>query len=226
MKHMVVLERIVDYIKGGFFLNPLISIWTQPKQTIRYVLEYKTWSYSFFILFLVSVSVGITSFAETDILPDLSLPIMILLGILSSFIGAVISLFISSALYTWVGKWLGGKGNLKDMVQMSPIASIPLIWMMPINLLLVFIFGKNLFIDMMNTADADLFGTLSVVLLLTNLLILGLSIFNTVILSKGIGIVHQFSSWRGFSTILIVIGLFLALMIPFIIFLVFVLLAY
>ncbi|WP_158233042.1 MULTISPECIES: Yip1 family protein [unclassified Sporosarcina] len=207
-------------------MNPLISIWTQPKQTIRYVLEYKTWSYSFFILFLVSVSVGITSFAETDILPDLSLPIMILLGILSSFIGAVISLFISSALYTWVGKWLGGKGNFKDMVQMSPIASIPLIWMMPINLLLVFIFGKNLFIDMMNTADADLFGTLSVVLLLTNLLILGLSIFNTVILSKGIGIVHQFSSWRGFSTILIVIGLFLALMIPFIIFLVFVLLAY
>ncbi|WP_158233519.1 YIP1 family protein [Sporosarcina sp. P29] len=207
-------------------MNPLISIWTQPKQTIRYVLEYKTWSYSFFILFLVSVSVGITSFAETDILPDLSLPIMILLGILSSFIGAVISLFISSALYTWVGKWLGGKGNFKDMVQMSPIASIPLIWMIPINLLLVFIFGKNLFIDMMNTADADLFGTLSVVLLLTNLLILGLSIFNTVILSKGIGIVHQFSSWRGFSTILIVIGLFLALMIPFIIFLVFVLLAY
>ncbi|PIC85786.1 hypothetical protein CSV72_11920 [Sporosarcina sp. P20a] len=226
MKHLVVLERIVDYIKGGILMNPLITIWTQPKQTIRYVLEYKTWSYSFFILFLVSVSVGMTSFAETDILPDLSLPVIILLSIVSSFIGTIISLFISSALYTWVGKWLGGKGNFKDMVQMSPIASIPMIWMMPINLLLVIIFGKNLFVDMMNNADADVFGTLSVVLMLTNLLTLGLGIFGTVILSKGIGIVHHFSSWRGFGTILIVTGLFLALMIPFIIFLVFVLLAY
>ncbi|ARF16946.1 Yip1 family protein [Sporosarcina ureae] len=207
-------------------MKPLISVWTQPKQTIRYVLEYKTWNYSFFILFLTSVSVGLTSFAETDILPDLSLPLIILLSILSSFIGTIISLFISSALYTWVGKWLGGTGNFKDMVQMSPIASIPMIWMMPINLLLVIIFGKNLFVDMMNNADAAVFGTLSIVLLLTNLLTLALGIFSTVILSKGIGIVHHLSSWRGLGTILIVTGLFLALMIPFLLFLIFVLLAY
>ncbi|PIC70152.1 hypothetical protein CSV77_10360 [Sporosarcina sp. P16b] len=226
MKRMVVFERIVDYMKGGLLMQPLISIWTQPKQTIRYVLEYKTWSYSFFILFLTSVSVGITSFAETDILPNLSLPVMILLGIVSSFIGTMISLFISSALYTWVGKWLGGKGNFKDMVQMTPIASIPLIWMLPINLLLVIIYGKNLFEDMTNTASVDVFGSLSIVLLLANLLTLALGIFSTVILSKGIGIVHHFSSWRGFGTIMIVAGLFLALMIPFIIFLIVVFWAY
>lgn len=206
-------------------MNPLVSIWTQPKQTIRYVLEYKTWSYSFFILFLVSVSVGMTSFAETDILPDFSLPLIIILGIVSSFIGTMISVFISSALYTWVGKWLGGKGNFKDMVQMSPIASIPMIWMMPINLLLVIIFGKNLFVDMMNNVDPDVFGTLSIVLFFTNLLTLALGIFGTVILSKGIGIVHHFSSWRGFGTIMIVVGFVLVLMIPLILFLIFVLFA-
>ncbi|ARF13820.1 Yip1 family protein [Sporosarcina ureae] len=202
-------------------MKPLISIWTQPKQTIRYVLEYKTWSYSFFILFLTSVSVGMTSFTETDFLPDLSLPVIILLSIVSSFIGTIISLFISSALYTWVGKWLGGKGNFKDMVQMSPIASIPMIWMMPINLLLVIIFGKNLFVDMMNNADADVFGTLSTTLMITNFLTFSLGIFSTVILSKGIGIVHQFSSWRGFGTIMIVVGFFLVLLVPIVLLLTF-----
>ena len=226
MKHIVVVERIVDYRKGGLLMNPLISIWTRPKETIRYVLEYKTWSYSFFILFLTSISVGMTSFAETDIMPDLSLPVIILLSILSSFIGTIISLFISSALYTWVGKWLGGKGNFKDMVQMSPLSSIPLIWMFPINLLLVIIFGKSLFVDMMNTTDPDVFGTLSTMLLITNLITLALGIFSTVILSKGVGIVHHFSSWRGFGTIMIVVGFFLALSIPIIFFLIFVLLAY
>ena len=207
-------------------MNPIISIWTQPKATIRYVLEYKTWSYSFLILFLSAVSVGFTSFADTEIMPDLPLPVIILLSILSTFIGSIISLFISSALYTWVGKWLGGKGNFKDMVQMSPIASIPLIWMMPINLFLVLVFGKNLFIDMMDTSDVDAFGALSAVLLLANLLTLALGIFSTVILSKGIGIVHRISSWRGFATIMIVFGFFLALLIPFILLAIFVFLSY
>ena len=207
-------------------MNPIISIWAQPKATIRYVLEYKTWSYSFLILFLSAVSVGFTSFADTEIMPDLPLPVIILLSILSTFIGSIISLFISSALYTWVGKWLGGKGNFKDMVQMSPIASIPLIWMMPINLFLVLVFGKNLFIDMMDTSDVDAFGALSAVLLLANLLTLALGIFSTVILSKGIGIVHRISSWRGFATIMIVFGFFLALLIPFILLAIFVFLSY
>ncbi|WP_313237811.1 Yip1 family protein [Sporosarcina ureae] len=206
-------------------MKPLISIWTQPKQTIRYVLEYKTWSYSFFILFLTSISVGMTSFTETDFLPDLSLPVIILLSIVSSFIGTIISLFISSALYTWVGKWLGGRGNFKDMVQMSPIASIPMIWMMPINLLLVIIFGKDLFVDMMNNADADVFGTLSTTLMITNFLTFSLGIFSTVILSKGIGIVHHFSSWRGFGTIMIVVGFFVVLLIPIVLLLIFALFA-
>lgn len=203
-------------------MNPLISIWTQPKATIRYVLEHKTWSYSFLILLLAAISVGLTSFADTEIMPDLPLLALIPLGIFSTFFGSIISLFISSALYTWVGKWLRGKGNFKDMVQMIPIASIPLIWMMPINLFLVIVFGKNLFIDMMDTSDANAFGAMSAVLLFTNLLTLILSIFSTVILSKGIGIVHRISSWRGFGTIMIVFGLFFVLLIPIILLLIFI----
>ncbi|MDV6377786.1 Yip1 family protein [Sporosarcina sp. GW1-11] len=201
-------------------MNPLVSIWTQPKETIRYVLEYKTWSYSFFILFLSSIGVGMTSFAETDLFSSLPLIAIILLGILSTFIGSIISLFIAAGLYTWVGKWLRGNGNFNDMLQMVPIASIPLIWLMPINLIIVIIFGKALFTD----SYAMLSGT-SAILLLVNLLTLGVSIYSTVILSKGIGIVHHFSSWRGFGVIMIIVGMFLVLLTPFIVILMFILFA-
>ncbi|ARK24305.1 hypothetical protein SporoP37_06240 [Sporosarcina sp. P37] len=204
-------------------MNPLISAWTQPKETIRYVLEYKTWSYSFFILFLSSVSIGLTSFWGTDLLLDLPLFIIVILGILSAFIGGLISLFIASALYTWAGKWLGGAGNFNDMLQMVPIASIPYIWMMPIYLLLIILFGKDLFIDTVNAAEPAIFSTISAVLLFTNLLTLGIGIFSTIILSKGIGIVHHFSSWRGFGTVMIIFGFFLVLLIPLILLLVFIL---
>ncbi|PIC64566.1 hypothetical protein CSV79_06315 [Sporosarcina sp. P13] len=196
-------------------MNPLVSIWTQPKETIRYVLEYKTWTYSFLILFLSAISLGLTSFADTDILPDFSLVATVILAIISTFIGSIISLFIAAGLYTWVGKWLRGKGNFKDMFQMIPISSIPLIWMLPINLLLVVVFGKSLFMD---TNEPTVWMSLpTTLLLLTNLLTFGLGIFSLVILSKGIGIVHQFSSWRGFGVIVIIFGIALVLFIPIIV---------
>lgn len=204
-------------------MNPLISIWTQPKETIRYVLEYKTWSYSFFILLLSAISVGLTSFADTDFIPDLPLIILVMLAIISTFIGSIISLFISAALYNWIGKWLGGTGNFSDMFQMTPIASIPLIWMLPINLLLVVVFGKSIFIGMdESVAFMSLPATL---LLLSNILTFGLSIFGFIILSKGIGIVHHFSSWRGFSVLMIIFGFALVIFVPLLILLFFIVIA-
>lgn len=201
-------------------MNPFLSIWSQPKETVRYVLEYKTWSYSFFILFLSAASVGLTSFADIDSMADFPLVAIVPIAIITTFLGSIISLFISAGLYTWVGKWLKGRGNFSDMFQMIPVASIPFIWMMPINLLLLTIFGRDLLVD---TSDPSVLmsSQAAVFLLLTNLLTLGLGIYSTVILSKGIGIVHQFSSWRGFGVLMIIFGIVLVIFIPIIVIFVF-----
>jgi hypothetical protein len=39
------------------------------------------------------------------------------------------------------------------------------------------------------------------------LILMGVSIYGMVVLSKGIGIVHNFSAWRGFGVIMIFIGI-------------------
>lgn len=194
-------------------MNPLLTIWTQPKRTIEYVLEHKTWSYSIFILLLASFSLGLTSFADTGFFLGLPLIVLVMLGVIFSFVGGVIGWFISAGLYTWVGKWLGGKGSFKDMATVVPLGSIPMIWLFPYNFLLIAVYGRSLFVDSNNimfSSTVPFFITL-----LSNFLMFGLGVFSTVIISKAIGVVHQFSAWRGFGTIMIIFGIVLALLIPF-----------
>ncbi|WP_301109550.1 YIP1 family protein [Sporosarcina sp.] len=193
-------------------MNPLLTIWTQPKRTIEYVLEHKTWSYSVFILLLASFSLGLTAFADTGFLLGLPLIVLVMIGVIFSFIGGVIGWFINAGLYTWVGKWLGGKGNFKDMATVVPLGSIPMIWMFPYNFLMLAIYGKDLFVD---SSSMPFSGPVPfLVILFTNLLMTALGVFGTVIQSKSIGVVHQFSAWRGFGTIMIIVGIVLVLMIP------------
>lgn len=193
-------------------MNPLLTIWTQPKRTIEYVLEHKTWSYSVFILLLTSLSLGLSVFADSGFLLGLPLILIVIIGVIFSFVGGVIGWFINAGLYTWVGKWLGGNGNFKDMATVSLLGSIPMIWMFPYNILMLAIYGKDLFVDSssMPFSGPVPFG----VILFSNLLMIGLGVFTTIITSKAIGVVHQFSAWRGFGTIMIIVGILLVLMIP------------
>lgn len=196
-------------------MNPLLTIWTRPSDTIEYVLEHKTRSYGFLLIVLTSISVGFTAFSDTGLMNDQPLIAIILASIVSAILSGLLGWVINSALYTWVGKMLGGSGKFKDMMAVVPLSSIPLIWMMPYNILLVVMFGKDLFRDASEFAVMP--APLVVFNLLTALLMFGFTIFGVVISSKAIGAVHGFSAMRGFGTIAIIIGLLLILFIPIII---------
>lgn len=184
-------------------MNPLLSIWTKPTATLKYVLENKSYAYGFFILLLASISTGVMAFAGLGLLDNLPLGAIILIAILATYAVSIPGWFINAAFYTWVGKMLGGTGKYKQMAIITPIGSIPTIYMFPLNLLVVILYGKELF-----STPTENFGLTNMSLgmyLLSNVIVMGLSIYSTVIMSKGIGIVHGFSAWRGFGTIMLII---------------------
>ena len=80
-----------------------------------------------------------------------------------------------------------------------------MIMVVPIEILAVFIYGKGLFAEPVGVyAVTNMsFGFY----LFYTILLIGLSIFSTVIQSKGVGLVHNFSAWRGFGTIMIYAGI-------------------
>ncbi|WP_432361622.1 YIP1 family protein [Sporosarcina sp. UB5] len=190
-------------------MNPLLSIWSQPTKTLEYILEKKSVGYGFFIFLLSAISTGSVAFATTGIFGGMPLALIIILSIIIVYGGSLIGWVINAALYTWVGKWLGGRGKFSDMIHITPAPAITAIWLAPMNFLLIAVYGSRLF-----EIPTDNLGITNLPLgiyFLQNLITIGFGIYGTVIACKGVGLVHGFSAWRGLGVIAIIVGIFIVI---------------
>ncbi|MCM3745025.1 YIP1 family protein [Sporosarcina luteola] len=193
-------------------MNPLLSIWSQPTKTLQYMLENKSVGYGFLIYLLGSISSGSIAMASTGWFGSLPLFAIVVISIILSYGGALIGWVAMSALYTWIGKLLGGRGKFSDMVRITPAAAIPMIWLAPMNFLVLAVYGSRLFEAPQDYSVTSL--PLGIYFLM-NLISFGVGVYGTVISCKGIGLVHGFSAWRGFGVVAIVMGIFILLAILF-----------
>ena len=185
-------------------MNPLLSIWSQPKNTVQYIMDNKPIGYLFFLTILSSFASGFLAFADTGFLVEFSLPVILLIITILSIIIGIVVLGISAVAYTWLGKLLGGTGSIRNMSYAVAAGSIPNIWMMPFSIIAVILYGKSLYMQ------PDIYSITNMstgFYLLYNLILMGVSIYGIVILAKGIGLVHNFSAWRGFGTMMIFLGI-------------------
>lgn len=182
-------------------MNPFIAVWKEPKNTIRYMIDNKKVGYGVLLVILSAISTAVFGFADTGLLASFSLPVILLLSMMVAVIIGFISWGIAAVFYTWIGKLLGGKGTIRNMSFAVAASLIPSVWTMPLGLIAVVLYGKDLFNEPVgNLALTNMsFGFYA----LYNLLLLATSIYGLVILSKGIGIVHNFSTLRGLGTIMI-----------------------
>ncbi|MFC5602603.1 YIP1 family protein [Sporosarcina koreensis] len=194
-------------------MNPLLSIWSRPTETLRYMLEKKSIGYGFLIFLLGAISTGVMATATAGWFNGLPLFLIVFLSIATTYGGSLIGWVIVSALYTWIGKWLGGTGRYSDMIHVTPASTIPMIWLAPMNFLILAIYGSRLF--EVPTGNLGITNLPLGVYFLMNFISLGVSIYGTVISCKGIGLVHNFSAWRGLGVVAILMGIGIVLAIVF-----------
>ena len=188
----------------GSIMNPLLSIWSQPTKTLAYMLEKKSVGYGVVIFLLGSVGSGSIAFAATGWFSGMPVFLSILLSILLVFTGSLLGWVIMTALYTWIGKWLGGTGVFSEMIHVTPTATIPSIWLAPMNFLILGIYGSRLF--EVPTENLGITNLPLGVYFFMNLVTIGVGIYGTVISCKGIGLVHNFSAWRGLGVLAILMA--------------------
>jgi len=99
---------------------------------------------------------------------------------------------ICAGLFYLVGRMLRGSASYKDVLWMIPAASIPLIWVAPVNYFMFMI---------MNGQQVPF-----IVPWLAILVTAGAWVYSIIVVSKGTGIVHRFSALRGFGVTVIVAG--------------------
>ena len=94
-------------------LKPLLTLWSQPTETLRYLKNETTIGYAFLIFAIAALASGGYQAGSSGLFSGLPLGALIPLFILLTFVGALISWVIGAAIYHWIGKGMfGGTGTL------------------------------------------------------------------------------------------------------------------
>jgi len=187
------------YVHENEKLNPFLSIWFSTRKTIRYVLENKSLKYALIIAAIAGIPNGFNAFGSLS--ATFNFPFLVLI-LASLVIGPFLSLLgvgLSSLIFTFVGKWMGGVGTFGEMAKAMGVVTIPAIWLSPYFILSSVITYNGNQVDPLSGISASMI----IWMIFSALIMIVFAIWMIVIQSQSIGEVHQFSSWRGFATLMI-----------------------
>lgn len=198
------LEEKTSYEK----INPFTGIWVRTRETVRYVIEEKSFGYVMMLIILGGI---LNAFAGV-VDPEMNLPLwgMLLVGIIVGPIAGLIGIAFITGVYLLIGKLFKGTGTYGEMFKAIAASTIPTIWMAPF-LLIGYLVVPDI---MLLTPEAELTPLSVIVSGLVAIVTVVISIWSILIQSKAIGEAHRFSSWKGFFTLLIpgIIGFILIML--------------
>ncbi|MBQ0768037.1 MAG: YIP1 family protein [Bizionia sp.] len=167
------------------------KIWTKPRQVLKFINENHYDKFLYVLLFFAGVSRSLNSVNHKQYGDDVSsLKVLTLLIIIGGLLGWIYY-YIYSALISWTGEWLNGKGDTKSILRVIAYAMIPAI----IGLIMIIpqlaIYGNEIFKENGDTISA---GLISNIIFYSSQIIQGiLGIFSLVFIVTGISEVQKLS---------------------------------
>jgi hypothetical protein len=198
--------------------NPFLTIWTRPRATIRGIVDTNPLLHVVPLAMAGGVIQTIDRAVQRNAGDVLSLPAIIALAVFLGPFGGLIGLFVGGWFTRTAGRWLGGHATPEQVRAAIAWSFIPGLATIPILIVQIGFFGRDLFTQSKLTVGSDSF--LTVVLMVTGVLEVVLGIWSFVILLKCVGEVQGFSAWKALgSLILIFLVIFVPIMLLVILFL-------
>lgn len=171
--------------------NPWLSIWTQPRATIRAIVEVDPERYILILAALAGFGETLGR-ASSKNFGDLFSPFSILmLTVIIGGLGGIISLYISGAILSWVGGVFGGEASDKDVRAAIAWSSVPLIASIFFWIPYLGLYGMEMFSSQTPTIDSQPWG-----LLFFGIIEIIIAIWALVVYLKCLGEVFGFSAWK------------------------------
>lgn len=180
---------------------PFLSIWIQPRRTIRRIVDSNPGKYVVVLAMLAGIEQVLGRAAWRSLGDYLSLAAILGISFIFGPIFGVISLYIGGVLYRWSGSWIGGRASSEEVRAAMAWSSIPTICTLPLWILELLIFGEELFTSSTPRIDANPF--LFIILLPLAVIELILSVWAFVLLLQSLGEVHQFSAWKALASLIL-----------------------
>ncbi|UAC47458.1 YIP1 family protein [Bacillus aquiflavi] len=193
--------------------SPWITLWTDPRTTIQAMLPHTRKSQMFILIFLFGISIFLDQASARNVGDHIPNTISIFIGsIIWGILYGYIYWFIFSTLVYWTGKWIGGKGNWKDMRIAIAWSGVPMIAKLILWVPQLILFGHEMFTSSMPNTTSN--PTLLILFFLFMAIDTIIVVWYYIITCKSIGQVHGFSAWKG----LLSIFLSFLILLPFIVF--------
>ncbi|SMO72922.1 Yip1 family protein [Melghirimyces algeriensis] len=191
--------------------NPWLSIWIQPKETIRELLH-KQSKLPIILALLFGIIMILDHMSNRDWGDSVPLFFIFfstfILGPIIGFVGW----FVASGVFFGLARLFGGTATFLETRLAVAWATIPYVLKGTLWIPQLFIFGREMFTSDTPVMDSSLI--LILLFFLFSLLELVILIWHVIILSHAIGEVHQISAWKGFASVVTVpVSFFLVLLI-------------
>ena len=166
-------------------MNPWLSIWRHPRQTIRQIVETRPGGAVPLVL-MMTATVAKFSIQLIPIAQRMgwSVPITVFLSFVCGAMVGLVLYYLFGWLYQWVGSWLGGQAKNAEVRTAIAWVEVP-------TLALTMLVLPLLFLSPMAAA---------ILLMVAGFVVW---IWQTVLACHTLGEVHRFSAWKGFGTLLI-----------------------
>ena len=177
------------------------KIWFKPRMVFKYINDSQYDKYVYVLLILAGIMKSFDRAVDKNMGDNLSLIFVISICILLGGLLGWISYYIYTALISWTGKWLDGKGDTKSLLRMTSYAMIPAILALVFIILQVGLFGIELF---QSGFDVSSYGLVSIVIYFITLIfeiILGL--WSLVIFVIGLSEIQKLSIGKSILNMLL-----------------------
>ncbi|GGG85345.1 Yip1 family protein [Paenibacillus radicis (ex Gao et al. 2016)] len=190
--------------QGQTKLSPWLAVWIRPRETVREQLDTGQP-----IKWMIPIALGagilnVLDRASSRSMGDtMSMGALLALVIIGGMIAGLVGLYLGSAIFVWIGKWLGGEGSYSDLLTALTVGNLmPSIGMGILWIPKLLLYGKDNFTSISPSINA--YPMLDYMLLMVSLL---LTIWNLIISLHAVGEAHQFSAWRALGSVAILFGM-------------------
>jgi len=200
-------------------MNPWISIWTKPRQTIRQIVETNPTRGVLPLALAAGISTALMQAMDSLIRAGLGPPVALSIAVAVGAVMGVVWLYLFGWLYRWVGGWFGGQAKNAEVRAAIAWVEVPTFAIVLCWALLVlpsFLAGRS--------AAGEAHPLAAVGVVAFALAAFAIGIWKLVLACHTVGEVHRFSAWKGLGTMLIpnliimvpivVVALFAAIAIP------------
>jgi len=185
-------------------MTPLLSIWFEPRKTIRYLID----NYDPVSVWILAILEGIKesiNWASTGRMGERhDLDVIVLVILVAGPILGVSGNWFCAFFARWVGRKFGGKASLEGLLTVVVWCSLPVILLLPLWSLLIWSFGANVFSP--NISDLVIHsGNLGSIILYFGYLFLKFMaiVWGLVIAIVGVSEAQGFTKWNAFANMIL-----------------------